>query len=70
MFDRPHFDIWRHTPFGPSPVVRQFVDRFVVNGQFDAQSFWEYVAKSLAEHQVEALKDSSARRASARSGQP
>lgn len=70
MFDRPYFDIWRHTPFGPSPVVRQFVDRFVVNGQFDAQSFWEYVAKSVAAKQVEAQKNSPARRASAGSVQP
>jgi hypothetical protein len=68
MFERSFFEVWSHTPFGPSSAVREFVERFVVNGAFDAQRFWEHVANSLAEHEAQTPKGSDGKRASAAAG--
>jgi hypothetical protein len=47
MFERSFADIWLHAPFHPSPRVSAFVERFVTDGHFDAERFWEYVAKRV-----------------------
>jgi hypothetical protein len=47
MFQRSYADIWLHAPFHPSPRTSEFVERFVVDGHFDAERFWEYVAKRI-----------------------
>lgn len=68
MFERSFSEVWRHTPFGPSSAVRHFVEKFVVNGNFDAQRFWEYVAKSLAEHEATMSANAGEHRSSATAG--
>jgi predicted transcriptional regulator of viral defense system len=46
-FERCFADIWRHAPFRPAGGVEEFVKQFVENGQFDAEGFWEFVARQV-----------------------
>ncbi len=47
QFERCFADIWRHAPFRPASGVDSFVKQFVENGQFNAESFWEFVAQQV-----------------------
>ena len=47
LFERCYVDIWQHVPFRAAHGVHEFVQRFVKDGQFDAECFWEYVAKQV-----------------------
>jgi hypothetical protein len=47
VFERSFADIWRYAPFHPSPRTSQFVERFMMDGCFDAERFWEYVAERV-----------------------
>jgi hypothetical protein len=46
-FERPFAEIWEFTPFCLSHGVNEFLSRFTVDGAFEAERFWEYVAISL-----------------------
>jgi len=43
-FERRFAEIWHFTPFSPSHRVNEFLSRFTVDGVFNAERFWEYVA--------------------------
>jgi hypothetical protein len=46
-FERPFAEIWKFTPFRPSDRITEFVSRFTVDGAFEADRFWEYLALNM-----------------------
>jgi len=43
-FARRFDEIWQCSPFHPSAAVGEFLARFMRRGNFDAESFWEFVS--------------------------